>query len=310
MNWKDFFDRLGGLNGTPWQWRIRKWEDRWNAWRENAGFKGKQVVRPTKFCTSCNALLVQDEEVCPYCHAKAPSWGGQVAKRAVGLIMPTAVPIVAMILVANLIMFGLVLMLDGYQALLKPSGPTLVRLGALFSPYLHLGEYWRLVTYGYLHLGIIHIGFNMMVLTQIGPVLEKEIGGSRFFSIYTLSLIGGGVADWVFRTSVFSVVGASGALFGLIGFGLSYCHFEGGRLARMHRDLFIRWALFAFVFGFVIGADNIAHAGGFAVGAAMGFCIQRERSWSDRLTPVWKAIACVFGLLTGAAFVLLFLPKS
>lgn len=199
----------------------------------------------------------------------------------------------------NLANMLVVLVLFGFSQLLNPDSLMLHRMGALDPFYFQHGEYWRLITYGFLHIGVLHIAFNMVALTQVGPFLEREIGSARFLSVYLLALIGGGAADVFFQRSV---AGASGAIFGLIGFGMSYAHFYGGSIGQAQRNFFLQWALYGFVFGFVVGADNICHLGGFVTGAILGFIVERERVHRDSLTPLWSGVALVCSLLTLGAF--------
>ena len=87
---------------------------------------------------------------------------------------------------------------------------------ALFGPYIHDGDYWRLVTGAFLHDGIIHIGFNMYLLWVVGQQLERAIGSVRFGVLYTTALLCGSFGALI-QTTEAGVVGASGAIFGLFG---------------------------------------------------------------------------------------------
>ena len=302
MNWKEFFDSLG-MNGTRWQWRIMRWEKRWRergfTWKENKG----QVTYRHKFC-ACGALMDRDEATCPQCGKRAPSWRVQVAQRAVGLVVPSALAVSSTLLIVNSILFILLVLIAGAQALFSPPLPLLAQMGGLVLSRLPQGQYGLLITYGYLHFGLIHFGFNMLVLSQVGPMLEQEIGKARFFTLYTLALIGGGLARFVVSGPIPTiVVGASGALFGLIGFGVAYAHSTGGHAAHELRNFFIRWAIYGFLFGFFVGADNVAHFGGFIVGAALGLLVQREGIHRDRYTTAWGYAATLCVLATIGAFV-------
>jgi rhomboid protease GluP len=296
------------MNGTKWQWRIIRWENRFRDWAFTAKQKKGTVTYQHKFCNSCGALLDHNEKQCPHCSARAPSWRAQVMKRAAGLVLPSWYPVSALLLAANLINLVVVTIVFGPRNLLMPQSDMLVTMGALVPRLAMGGEYFRLITYGYLHIGLMHIAFNMLVLSQVGPVLEKDIGSPRFFSLYTLTLVAAGGLDLLLRGgSTVVIAGASGALFGMIGFGASYGHFYGGGLGHEQRNFYLKWALYAFIFGFFIGADNIAHAGGFAAGAVMGFLIERERLVKDRLTPLWTAFSFLALALTVGAFIWLLL---
>ena len=297
MDWKRFFDNLG-LNGTRWQWRIMRWENRWEEWKASLGQKKQHVTYQHKFCR-CGKLLDRNEKVCPHCGARAPSWRAQSVARAFGLVMPAACIGTPALLVANGAAMVAMMIVYGARALIDPSPLQLFQAGGLQPYFFFQGEYWRLLTHGYLHGGLLHIAFNMFALSQLGPLLEKEIGTARFLVVYTLCLLGGGVAHLVFQAQNPAVViGASGALFGLIGFGLSFAHFYGGPTGEMWRGIFLRWAMYGFIFGFAFRLANTAHAGGFVVGLLMGFLIERERLHRDALTPLWRVLAVLCVLLT------------
>lgn len=90
--------------------------------------------------------------------------------------------------------------------------------GALWAPaieYQH--EYWRLVTSGFLHSSLLHIGFNMLLLYFLGSEIEREIGSPRFGLVYLTALLGGSLGA-LLQTTTSPTVGASGAVFGLMGF--------------------------------------------------------------------------------------------
>lgn len=301
MNWKEIFDSLG-MNGTKWQWRIMQWERSWKERKATARQKRGQVTYRHKFC-SCGALLDRNERTCPHCGKRAPSWRVQVVQRAVGLVIPSALAVSGTLLVVNTAMYLLVVLIAGGEALLAPPLNVLAQLGGLVLGRLPDGAYGLLITYGYLHFGLIHFAFNMLVLSQVGPMLEQEIGKARFFTLYTLALIGGGLARYIVSGPVNTiVVGASGALFGLIGFGVAYAQSVGGHAALELRNFFVRWAIYGFLFGFLVRADNVAHFGGFVVGAALGFIVERERANRDRFTPLWSYAATACLIATLAAF--------
>ncbi len=257
MNWKEFFDRLG-MNGTWWQWRILRWQER---------------RREESFWSACSLFM--------------PAW----------LTVSNA------LLALNLLNLLTVLALFGTENLLRPDRLMLYRMGALDPFLFRQGEYWRIVTYAFLHIGLLHIAFNMIALSQIGPALERLVGAARLFTVYMLSLLGGGWADILVRGPVpMLIAGASGALFGLIGFGMSYAHFYGGAAGRAQRNFFLQWAAYGFLFGLLVRADNICHLGGFITGAVAGFLVERERSRAERLAPAWRLLALALAVALVAAF--------
>ena len=134
---------------------------------------------------------------------------------------------------------------------------------AINGPAIRSGEYYRLITGMFLHGGIFHILFNMYALYVIGSQLESFLGKIKYIIIYLLSGISGGLLSMILSgSSVFSI-GASGAIFGLMGsllyFGLQY---------RVYLGNFVRTQLVPLlVFNLILGAvspgiDNFGHIGG------------------------------------------------
>jgi membrane associated rhomboid family serine protease len=104
---------------------------------------------------------------------------------------------------------------------------TLYIHGALFGPYVvHLHEYYRLLTSGFLHDGLLHILFNMVFLYFVGPSLELAIGKLNFVAVYFASLLAGSFGALLFSPAI-PTVGASGALFGLLGALVVVAHYRG-----------------------------------------------------------------------------------
>lgn len=310
MDWKRICDALG-LNGTHWQWRIIRWKNRWADWKEQALGEKQVVAHRHRFCPECGAIVEQGDKVCAQCQTTISKRKQRSVAPAARFTLPTD-PFVSQLLIAfNLAIMGLLILRYGSAILFDQPYEIMSIMGGLVPLAWHDGEYWRLITYGYLHYGLFHILFNMFALYQLGPLLEKEIGPARFFSVYTLTLMAGGAADLVLRPHLpVPIAGASGALCGLIGFGAAYCHFSGGYLRDQYRNHFITWAIYVFVFGFVIGADNIAHGGGLVGGALLGWGVERERLYKDELTVYWGWLAMALALITFSAYVWMVVAKG
>jgi len=99
---------------------------------------------------------------------------------------------------------------------LGQGGGRLAAEGGLFGPVVADGEYWRLVTSGFLHSGLLHIGFNMWILWYAGTMLEPAIGRVNFLVLYFTSLLCGSFGALLLDPDALTV-GASGAIFGLLG---------------------------------------------------------------------------------------------
>ncbi len=213
----------------------------------------------------------------------------------------------------NLILFTLMVLHGtilgvGMGIIVNPPSRLLAHWGAQYWPLaIDAHQWWRCLTYAYTHGGIIHLGFNMVVLYQVGPLLEAEIGWSRLFTLYTISAFVATVAGF-FWHPVAIVVGASGAIFGLIGFSISYYHRIGGALALQRRNFMFQWAVMAFIFGIVVGADNAAHFGGLIAGLAIGWFMPTTIRSQKKSDPLFRAVAIICAILTIVSLV--FIPLS
>nr|AIY60756.1 rhomboid protein Alipl7598 [Alisma plantago-aquatica] len=170
--------------------------------------------------------------------------------------------------------------------LLGPSSRTLIKMGALERSRIVDGHQgWRLLTATWLHAGLIHLLANMLSLVFIGIRLEQQFGFVRIGIIYLLSGFGGSVLSGLFLRNSISV-GASSALFGLLGAMLSelltnwnlYCN-KAAAVTTLLVVILINLAV-----GIVPHVDNFAHIGGFLVGFLLGFIIllRPQYAWMER----------------------------
>ena len=138
---------------------------------------------------------------------------------------------------------------------------TLVDFGALYKPLVKDGQFYRLFTCAFLHIGIIHLFVNSYSLFVIGTQLESFLGKFKFIFVYIVSAMCGSLMSIVFSSTV--SVGASGAIFGLLGslmyFGYNYRVYLGNVLKTQIVPLLILNLGLGF---FVGGVDNAAHIGG------------------------------------------------
>ena len=125
-------------------------------------------------------------------------------------------------------------------------------------------EWWRLLTSAFLHGSFLHVAFNMYVLFVLGPPLERILGHLRFLVLYVTAALGGSVVSYAFSDVRTVSVGASGAIFGLMGALIV----AGRRLRADIRQVVVLLAVNV-VIGFIApGIDWRAHLGGLVVGAA------------------------------------------
>jgi membrane associated rhomboid family serine protease len=141
------------------------------------------------------------------------------------------------------------------------------------------GEWWRIITAGFLHGGILHLGLNMLVLYILGTLIEPAIGTPRFLAIYFLSLIAGSLGALLLAEPFQNTVGASGAIYGLFAATLLIARDRG--LDQVVTQLGF-WLVLNLVLTFSISGISIGgHLGGLAGGALAALVVlgaERRRS--------------------------------
>jgi membrane associated rhomboid family serine protease len=145
------------------------------------------------------------------------------------------------------------------------SGDRLIVEYGMFPVAVAAGEWWRLATAPFLHAGLWHVGLNMFALWVLGGLVEPLLGRGRFVAVYGVSAFAGAVASYVFSSPVTLSVGASGAVFGLLGATFV-------ALRTLNRDVsgIVVLLLINLVIGFVLpNIDWRAHLGGLLAGAAI-----------------------------------------
>ena len=194
-----------------------------------------------------------------------------------------------------------------FLALEWASGPktidvlrTLDRFGALVHHKVWEGQYWRLVTPMFLHFGLLHFGFNMYALLVLGRIVEPFLGLRRFAVLYFASGVSGCIASLLFTKGI--SVGASGAIFGLLGALLAVEYMVHGTLLGLLKPTrggsVVPIILINLVLGVSISViDNNAHMGGLAGGFAVGYYfIARRHLRLDHYVKSAIVLAVFMGL--------------
>lgn len=242
----------------------------------------KENGRP-KLCPACGTLVGASATRCHMCGASL-RFSLAAVSRSLSTILPETSPATYAIFTFSCVMYVVSLLwtvhISGFQ---MPqgggfgglfnfggiNGGVLQALGASLPLPYNIAQPWRLVAAVFLHAGLLHIGFNMWVLMDIGPMVEELYGSARFLFIYVATGIFGYVLSSL--TNHFSI-GGSGALLGLIGVMLALTWGRQSAGAQMMRKQIIWWLIYIAVLGLipVFGIDNFAHAGGFVAGFALG----------------------------------------
>jgi len=226
-------------------------------------------------CPSCGLLVGVGDAQCLHCGRRRPGlFGFAGALRDLGHDMGFA-PLVmwacGAIYIAMLVVGREQIQTTGLLSLMSPGGETLFLFGASGAvPVFHAGRWWTVLSAPWLHAGIVHIAFNMMAARDLVPPLSRLYGAARTVILYIvagaagalLSSLGGEYLPAIpfIRLGARFTVGASGAIFGLIGALFHYGWRGGSRMIREHAT---RWALGGLVFGLAFpGVDNVGHLGG------------------------------------------------
>jgi rhomboid protease GluP len=264
-------------------------------------------------CPHCRAFITNKDRVCPYCNeavgaraidrrSPSPILGGLISHARFTTII---------ILVIN---FGFYLATTLYSfnagngnALMSIDGRTLVEFGAKFDPYIAMGQWWRLVTAGFLHGGLLHILMNSWVLFDLGAQVEAVYGTSRMLVIYFVSTVLGFYLSALWSPAV--SVGASAALMGLIGAMIAFGVTHRGALGDAVRGTYLRWAIYVLIFGLLPGfnIDNAAHIGGLAAGFGAAYVAGTPRfegSWREK---IWRVAAWLSVGITLLCFLKMYL---
>ena len=298
----------------PYRWQL--YLDRWrNSARGLLGGGEPPQPRP-KICPACGTLVGINTTRCHQCGTNLNFSMAAVSKRFAGVFGGRA-PVTTVLLIINILMLAVSVMATmqsgqggGLSILWGMDGVTLYRLGALWRPAIQEGEAYRLVTAMFLHGGLIHIAFNMMVLMDIGPVVEEVYGSARYLFLYVAT----GVAAFVlsaftpFRVQPVLGVGASGAILGLIGLMIAITTRRGGVSMHALRSRLVSWVVSIFVFGFVFSrVDNWAHFGGLAAGFGLGKLFADREPLNPGEAKRAQALGWLAGIVVLASFVMMVL---
>jgi membrane associated rhomboid family serine protease len=216
-------------------------------------------------CSNCG------RPICPDCMTptpvgmRCPECSRQKTKVRT-LRSTTSEPVVTYVLIAiNVILF----LAEGRLGVGSQSGgSTIYDKFALFGPAIAGGDWWRIITGGFLHAGLLHIFFNMYLLYLLGNMLEPAIGSVRFTIIYFVALLAGSLGALIVTPDAVTV-GASGAVFGLMGAAAVELRARGINPFDTGIGGLI---VFNLIFSFVLSGISIGgHIGGLIGGAAAGF---------------------------------------
>ncbi len=253
-------------------------------------------------CPNCRAFITTSDKVCPYCKEPVAARAIDVRdpKALLGGLIPASKFTTSLILLLNIGVF-IASTYGGY------GGQLLFRLGDKDSAAILVQhEWWRLITAGFLHGGLLHIGMNMWVLNDLGAEVERTFGTARFLVFFFAGTVFGFLLSSYFTAN--PSVGASAGLFGLIGAMIAFGMRNRTEVGRQIRAFYFKWALYGVALGLIPGfsIDNYAHIGGLAAGIGIAYIAGTPVHSSRVSEKFWKAVAVVCVLVTAYSFWIVF----
>lgn len=219
--------------------------------------------------------------------------------------MPAAGKLTNYILIVNAVLYVAMMLFNNSNAIggniMDMNGITLFLFGAKEPSYIFHGEWWRLVTAGFLHGGIIHIAVNSYSLYNLGPQVEEMFGGGRMLVIYVLSSIAGFLASSLFLPSL--SIGASAAICGLIGAMIAYGVNDRSSFGDYLTSNYAVSALSMLLLSSFVGnVDNWAHIGGLIGGFIVGYAGTHPAIYKPRQARYWDVAGLALVALVAISF--------
>lgn len=230
------------------------------------------------------------KKICPWCVQHEAAQRGELDENARQPVITapwvqreSTVTLTQVIFGANVMVFIAMVIASGPS--LDFTGQVELHFGANYGPLTLSGDWWRLVTYMFLHGGLMHIAFNMWCLWDLGRLCESLYGRWTFAAIYLITGVAGGLASIAWNPEVLSV-GASGAIFGLAGALAASFYLGEFSIPKVAIQGTLRSLLFFIGFNVLFGAmvpgiDNACHGGGLVSGLILGALIARVAPQHD-----------------------------
>ena len=258
-----------GLSGTRVRWKLLHWQKALQDWRRRTRGGIHHVRYRHAVCPQCGQVQDRHERRCVNCSAVLAARPWQVVNR-LGLVAPTAISVSTLLGMVIAVAYLRLMIARPGSGYFSVASDDLIYLGAYYLPALRAGQLWRHATAVFLHIGLIHLAFNMLALAQIGPAIEDVFGRGRMLFLFMFTGIVGFAACQAIDMFAVSA-GASGAIMGLTGAAAGWGQRDGTSVGRNVRNQMLKWAAYTMLFGLMVHANNIAHAAGFLSGGILGF---------------------------------------
>jgi rhomboid protease GluP len=227
-------------------------------------------------------------EICPEC--------AEAAETAFARLMVEATPrvfITPAIIIINLIIFA-AMTVSGVSPI-NPKIEQLLMWGADYGPATFNGQWWRLLSCAFVHIGMLHLALNMWCLWSLGRLAERMFGNRTFLALYLFSGLGGSIASVWWNPNIVSA-GASGAVFGVAGGLIAFWQLGKSSIPRavvkQNLGSVLTFAVYNLSYGFFnSGIDNAGHIGGLVTGLALGALLQKPLTRTESSSRLRAALA-------------------
>lgn len=290
--------------------------------RSTFGQKEQHYEQAVRMCPSCRGLIERNASTCPLCGAKvrsARSRPSSTPGRVMGGVIPVPTSANTIIIAFTIIIYAVTwFMTQRAASAAMQSAPSLggistqilLRMGAKSPQIILMGQWWRLVTAIFLHAGLIHIGFNLWCLFDVGPMVESLFSAQKYVVLYLVTGVFGYVVSLFWAPGGVSI-GASGAIMGLIGILIGASYHLGSMGKDLRRQLW-KWVIYIAIFGLLpmFSIDNAAHFGGFVSGFVLGYLVSTGEPQTRASENLWNALAVISVIVIAGSFALMALNLS
>jgi len=167
-----------GFSGMRVRWKLLHWQKGLQDWRQRTRGGLRHAGYRHAVCPQCGQVQDRYERRCVHCSAVLAPRPWQVVRR-LGLVMPTALSVSTLLGMVIAVAYLRLMIARPGSGYFSVASDDLIYLGAYYLPALRAGQLWRHATAVFLHIGLIHLAFNMVALAQIGPAIEDVFGGRQ-----------------------------------------------------------------------------------------------------------------------------------
>jgi rhomboid protease GluP len=268
-----------------------------------------------RMCPHCRAFITSRDRVCPYCQETVGARAVELRDDSpIGGFIPQRNFTTVLILLVNFGFYAATVVASmnagNQNAVMHLDGPTLFAFGAKFPAAIWAGEYWRLVTAGFLHGGLVHIAMNSWAMFSLGAQVDEIYGTSRMLVIYFVSSVFGFAFSTLFSASL--SIGASAGICGLIGAMIALGMRHHNPIGDAVRGAYLRWAGMILIIGFLpmFHIDNAAHIGGLAGGFGVAWIAGEPGRIGSPTERLWRVAGLLSILITVVCFLKMYLSMS